>query len=155
MRMTIAAGVLVVAAGVGVVGAQRQPPPPPPPNPLSSIPTFRCSFPKHVSTELVGAVPVPLAGEEEFTFLVADVNMRRGAARIVGSGGGSAEVTAILTATGLTVIEQTGLGNFIVTTIFTAGGADRVFRAVHSRHLGDLSAPPSVSQHFGTCQPVR
>lgn len=156
MRVVLGTCLLVAGLGAGALAAQRQPaPPPPPPNPLAAIPAFRCSFPKHVATEWVNGSPLSLAGEEEFTFQITTLNMRRGAARIVGSGGGTAEVATVLTATGLNVIEQTGLGNFILTTIFTAGGQDRVYRAAHSRHLGDLSAPPSVSQHFGTCEATK
>ena len=156
MRVAIGSCVLVVSLGAGVLAAQRKPaPPPPPPNPLAAIPAFRCSFPKHVATEWVNGAPVSLAGEEEFMFQITNINMRRGAARIVGSGGGTAEVAVVLTATGLNVIEQTGLGNFILTTVYTAGGQDRVYRATHSRHLGDLSALPSVSQHFGTCEATK
>ena len=110
---------LVVLGCTAIAQAQRQPPPPP--NPLSLIPAFACSFPKHAATEWTATGPV----------------------------------TAMLSATGLNVIEQTGYGNFILTTIFVAGGEGRVYLAAHSRHLGDLKTVPSVSQHFGTCQPVQ
>jgi hypothetical protein len=144
---------LVVLGCTAIAQAQRQPPPPP--NPLSLIPAFACSFPKHAATEWTATGPVTAMGEETFTFQVTNLNLRRGSARIVGAGGGTADVTAMLSATGLNVIEQTGYGNFILTTIFVAGGEGRVYLAAHSRHLGDLKTVPSVSQHFGTCQPVQ
>jgi hypothetical protein len=153
MLILVSSCVLVLGLGTGAVALQRQAPPPP--NPLASIPTFRCSFPKHVATEWVNGQPVTVAGEEQFTFQITNINLRRGNARLVGAGGGTADVTAMLSGTGLNVIEQTGLGNFILTTIFTTGGADRVYPAAHSRHLGDVSALPSVSQHFGTCEAAK
>jgi hypothetical protein len=146
-------GVVLVASAFA---PQRQSaPPPPPPNPLASVTAFRCSFPKFVTTAWVEGLPVTREGEETFGFQIANINPRRSVARIVGTAGGSADVTATLTSTGLNIIEPTAIGNFILTTIFSAGGQDRAYRAVHSRHLGDLAAPPSVSQHFGTCEAMK
>lgn len=131
---------------------QRQPPPAP--NPLSLIPAFRCTFPRYASTEWLAGEPVSASGaDKELSFRIIDVNTRRNSARVAGTVG-SVEATAMLSETGLNVIEQTGLGNFILTTIFRVGGQDRVFLAVHSRHLGDPVAAPSVSQYVGTCEPV-
>lgn len=149
-------GVLVILFAVTVSApagaAQRQPPPPP--NPLSLIPAFRCTFPTYSATEWPAGEPVTALGaDKEFSFRITNINTRRNSARIAGSAG-SVEATAMLGETGLNVIEQTALGNFILTTIFRAGGKDRVFLAAHSRHLGDPNAAPSVSQHFGTCEPV-
>lgn len=152
MRTFISA-LLVLAASVPLLAEQRQPPPPP--NPLSLIPAFRCTFPTHAATEWVDGQPTTREGQEEFGFQIVNINLRRGSARIVGAGGGTAEVTAMLSQTGLNVIEQTPYGNFILTTVFVAGGQDRTFIASHSRHLGDLKTVPSVSQHFGTCEPAK
>ena len=154
MRVLFGAAILC-ATGALLSADQRQRPMPPPPNPLSLIPSFQCSFPAHAATEWRDGVPVIVEGEDQFTFQITNVNLRRGSSRIVGSGGGTAEATATISPTGLNVIEQTGIGNFILTTIFVAGGQDRKFIAVHSRHLGDLTTVPSASQHYGTCEPAR
>lgn len=146
-------GVLVGLTLVApVAAAQRQPQPPP--NPLSLVDTFRCTFPRFVATEWpASGPPVTREGaDENFTFFITDVNTRRSTARIVGTGG-TVPVSAMIGETGLNVVEQTGLGNFILTTIFRAGGTDKVYLAAHSRHLGDPKTVPSVSQHFGTCEP--
>lgn len=144
--------VVGMVASAAVLAAQRQPPPPP--NPLSLIAGFRCTFPKHAATEWpVGEPETTLGTEDAFSFRITNIDTRRGRARIVGTGG-SVDATAMLGEAGLNVIEQTGIGNFILTTIFRSGGKDRVFIAAHSRHLGDLQTVPSVSQHFGTCEPI-
>ena len=88
--------------------------------------------------------PASTAGQDAFTFDVNAINLKRGAARIVGAGGATAEATAILSETGLNVIEQTPIGNFILTTIFIGGASADKYFAVHSRHLGDLTTPPSA-----------
>ena len=151
MRVVVAIGVVLMACS-SVVSAQRQPPPPP--NPLSLITAFQCTFPRHAATEWPAGQPeTSLGADRQFSFRITNINTRRNSARIVGSGG-SVDATAMLGETGLNVVEQTGIGNFILTTIFRAGGKDRVFVAAHSRHLGDLQTVPSVSQHFGTCEPL-
>jgi hypothetical protein len=162
MRVIAAAVVVLVAAvpawaqpGTPAQGKTTPAPPTaPPPNPLSLIPAFRCTFPSFAATEWhVGKPETEVGSESTFSFRVTNIDTRRNAARIVANRG-SVDATAVLRDSGLTVIEQTGIGNFIVTTIFRAGGKDRVYIAVHSRHLGDMETVPSVSQHFGTCEPI-
>lgn len=143
--------VLAVVLAAPVAALQRQPPPPP--NPLSLIRAFQCTFPKYVATEWPSGQTVTREGtDENFTFRITEINTRRSTARIVGSGG-SVPASAMVGETGLNVVEQTGLGNFILTSIFRAGGNGQVYLAAHSRHLGDPATAPSVSQHFGTCTP--
>jgi hypothetical protein len=128
--------------------AQRQSTPP---NPLSAVKAYRCTFTSYGVARWGDEGPTVVAGAEDFSFGISDVDLRRGRSRIVGATA-SAPATATLSATGLNVIEQTPVGNFILTTIFTVErSADRYF-AVHSRHLGDLVTPPSASQFYGTCE---
>jgi hypothetical protein len=150
--MGVRFGVVVLLTLVSpVVAAQRQPPPPP--NPLSLVRAFQCTFPTYVATEWPAGGPVTREGKDEnFTFRIAEINLRRSTARIVGTGG-TVPASAMLGETGLNVVEQTGLGNFILTSIFRSGGDGKVYLAAHSRHLGDPKTAPSVSQHFGTCEP--
>jgi len=121
-----------------------------PANPLQSIRAFRCSFPTFGVGRWEGMAATVIAGEDTFSFEINNINLRRGAARVVASA--TVEVTARLTETGLNMIEQTPGGNFILTTIFTGGASADKFHAVHSRHLGDLTTPPSASQFYGTCE---
>jgi hypothetical protein len=143
---------LVLALAAPVAAAQRQTPPPP--NPLSLIRAFQCTFPRYVATEWPAGGSVTREGtDDNFTFRITEINLRRSVARIVGTGG-SVPASAMVGETGLNVVEQTGLGNFILTSIFRAGADGQVYLAAHSRHLGDPKTPPSVSQHFGTCTPL-
>ena len=121
-----------------------------PANPLQSIRAFSCSFPTFGVGRWEGMTATVIAGEDTFSFRIDSINLRRAVARVVAAA--SVDVTARLTETGLNVIEQTPGGNFILTTIFTGGASADKFYAVHSRHLGDLTTPPSASQFYGTCE---
>lgn len=122
-------------------------------NPLSRVSSYQCTFTRYGVARWTGSEPAVVAGEENFTFGIGNIDLRRGRARIVGTSA-SAEATAMLTPLGLNVIEQTPGGNFILTTVFTVTqSADRYY-AVHSRHLGDVTTPPSASQYYGTCEVV-
>ena len=123
-------------------------------SPLASARTLKCTFPAYNSTNWRDGKASTAANSEEFGFQIDAIDSRQRRARIVGTRG-SAEASAFLTETGLNVIEQTSIGNFILTTIFTTGGAGDRFAAVHSRHLGDREGLPSASQHTGTCELVR
>lgn len=77
------------------------------------------------------------------------INLKEGNARIVGNQGAS-DVTAFLTAGGLHLMEQTGVGNVVLTSVFAQkkkGG----YVFVRSRHMGGglLLLP---SQYHGTCK---
>jgi hypothetical protein len=120
-------------------------------NPLARVKTLSCSFPVYATADWSGVPPGISSKTQELTFEITSIDLNRRRARIVGSGG-SADVTAVLTGTGLNIIEQTPIGNFILTTVFTAGGTGGAYLAVHSRHIGDLKFPPGVSQSYGTCR---
>ena len=141
--------VLALLIAVPVVAQRGKPPV----NRLSAVQTLRCTFPTHAATLWNSTGAHTGVGEESFGFDIGSINLRRGASLIVGARG-SAEATAMLTETGLNVIEQTPGGNFILTSVFAAGGPADKFIAVHSRHLGDLTTPPTASQYFGTCEVV-
>jgi hypothetical protein len=135
-----------VAAGASDTPAQAV-------NPLASARHLSCTFTFYTTTRWANGVPEVRTGDDEFKFDIDTIDARNHTARIVATTA-SANVSAFLTDTGLNVIEQTPLGNFIVTTVFTTGRIGDALPAVHSRHLGDVSVPPSPSQYFGTCQVV-
>jgi hypothetical protein len=150
MLRTLTLAVAVVLFAVPVLAQQA---PKPPVNPLAAVKGFQCSFVRFAVARWDGEAPDILTGEDDFSLGVTGIDLRRSRARVV-SATASVDVSARLAPTGLNVIEQTPAGNFVVTTIFTvARSADRYF-AVHSRHLGDLTTPPSVSQYYGTCEVV-
>jgi hypothetical protein len=118
-------------------------------NPLASVKTLACTFPTYSAAEWGDPPSVVTSQQQDFTFRIDAINVKKRNAQIVGASG-TTLATAVLTPTGLNVIEQTPIGNFTLTTVFTAGGSDGAYLAVHSRHLGDLSNPPSVSQSYGS-----
>jgi hypothetical protein len=144
---------LVVTVVLFAVPALAQRRPAEPANPLSSIRAFECTFTHYGVARWDGEAPTVLTGEDTFRLGIANVDLRRSRARIVAAAV-TVEASAMLTPTGLNVIEQTPGGNFILTTIFTVARAADTYYAVHARHLGDLTTPPSASQYYGTCEVV-
>ena len=144
--------ILLVAASIvsfsGVISAQN---PKPAPNPLASVKSLRCSFPTYAATRWqTDASPATVSGSEDFSFSIEQIDIRRSRARIV-AGAAFAAATAMLTETSLNVIEPTPLGNLMLTSVFIGGREGTKYLAIHSRHVGDLDAAPTPSQHFGSC----
>lgn len=110
-----------------------------------------CQFVFYTVTVWVDGVPEVRTGDDRLEFQIDRIDRDAHTARLITSTA-AAPVSAFLTDAGLTIIEQTPIGNFMVTTVFAAGGFDGALPAVHSRHFGDLSAPPSPSQYFGSCR---
>ena len=141
-------GVLVLSVGVA---AQK---PAPVKGPLATAVALRCTFSSFITTEWKGGVPTSVTNSQDFTFQIDAINLKKKTARIV-VGQVSAAASAFLTSTGLNVIEPTPLGNYLLTTVFAAGAQGNTLQAVHSRHLGDLEAPGTAFQHFGTCNVIK
>jgi hypothetical protein len=118
--------------------------------PFAAVTSFTCSFPIYATASVTDPSPRVTSSSEDFGFQIRSIDYKRRNAQIV-AGANTALAAIVLTQTGLNVIEQTAMGNLNVTTIFAAGGTDQHFPAVHSRHIGDVTAPPSVSQHYGSC----
>jgi hypothetical protein len=151
MRTVLVAVALSTLTAVSLV-AQKAPPPAK--NPLAAVQAVRCTFRSFVTTEWKNGAPVSVTSPQNFSFDIDSINLKKKTARIV-SGQASAVANAFLTDTGLNIIEQTQLGNFLLTSIFVAGGTGTTFPAAHSRHLGDLDSPPSIYQHYGSCDVVK
>lgn len=77
------------------------------------------------------------------------IDLQNKTARGIGNQGASDEVL-IVTASGITFIEQTGMGNLVFTTVFPYRNKEGDFIAVTSRHM-DLVGP-FPSQYHGTCK---
>ena len=151
MRVAFGALAAVIAASVAIPPAAAQTASK---GVLTTVQSLRCSFPTAATTRWRDGAPETGTGEQTFGFQIDAINSQKRTARIVGPSG-SAEASAFLTDTGLNVIEQTPLGNFVLTSVFSGGSADDKLIAVHSRHVGDLAAAPTVSQHYGTCEVVK
>ncbi len=140
---------------VGLMLAGQASPQTPAPSLLFAAKHLSCSFPVFAAPVWKEGAAQVVSHAQDFTFDVDTIDTKKNSARIVGSNGGSAHASTVVTPTGLNIIEATPIGNLNVTTIFIAGGPVGKFLAVHSRHLGDPEAAPSVSQNYGTCQIVR
>lgn len=142
---------LIVAVVLSATPAFAQRKPAEPPNPLAGFRAFDCTFTRYGVARWEGEAPTIITGEDTFQLGITNVDIRRSRARIVAAAV-TVEASAMLTPTGLNVIEQTPGGNFILTTIFTVARSADTYYAVHARHLGDLTTPPSASQYYGTCE---
>jgi hypothetical protein len=152
MRTVVVIGLFIgVSAGMQ---AQRAQAPAPAPSSLAAAKTVRCTFPKYAATRWIEGTPETVMGTDQFAFEIDAINLKARTARVV-AGTASVLVSASTSQTGLNIIEQTPIGNFILTTVFTGGRDGASFRAVHSRHLGDPADLPAVSQYFGSCEIVR
>jgi hypothetical protein len=123
-------------------------------DPLFSARHLSCTFSLYAAPLWKDGAITGMTHDEEFTFDVNGIDKKNNA-QIVASNGASAHASTITTGTGLNVIEATPSGNLNVTTIFVGGKSGGKYLAVHSRHLGDPAAPPTVSQHYGTCTIVQ
>jgi hypothetical protein len=124
-----------------------------PQDPLASAKSVSCSFPNYAAVKWNGTTGEVLGGSQTFTFQIDSFDFRRNRAQLIGTS--SIPVTLLVTAMGLSIIEQTIAGNLTVTTIYsgTSTGDGKTFLAVHSRHLAkDLDLPARASQAYGTCQ---
>ena len=125
-----------------------------PQGPFAAARGFTCTFPIYDTARWTGTKPEIFTGDQEFTFQIDAFDFKKGRARLA-SGTGSTLASVVLTQTGLNVIEQTPIGNFNLTTVFVGGGTGNTYLAVNSRHNGDVSAAPKISQNYGTCELVK
>jgi hypothetical protein len=125
-----------------------------PEGPFATLRGFKCTFPLYDTVRWTGTKAEIFTGDQTFEFQIDAFDFKKGRARIA-SESGSTLASAVLTPTGMNVIEQTPLGNFNLTTIFVAGGEGTTYLAVNSRHNGDVSAAPKISQNYGTCELVK
>jgi hypothetical protein len=77
------------------------------------------------------------------------IDVRRGTARVLGADGSSNE-RVLVTASGLTFIEETGFGNLNIVTVFTRPVGE-AYPMVESRHL-TMPGGLLPSQYHGTCR---
>jgi hypothetical protein len=130
--------------------SMAQPQTPVTPPAVGTVKAFACSFPLFAAVAWTSP-PQVVSQSQQLTFRFDSIDLKKRSARLVGTGG-TTLVSVLATAVGVTLIEQTPLGNVNMTTIFATGQQDRTFLAVHSRHIGDRTSPPAVSQNYGTCE---
>jgi hypothetical protein len=150
MRITLIVLAVVLAVSPVSAAAQRRQTPA---GPFAKIRGLDCTFTNYGAAAWDGTSARIVTGDDNVTFRIEEFDYRRGVAMVT-SAAAKVPVSATLAETGLNVIEHTPIGNFILTTVFVAGGSADKYVAVHSRHLGDTTTAPSVSQYFGTCEVV-
>lgn len=78
------------------------------------------------------------------------VDVKAGTGRMIGNAG-STDLVVVSTSAGITLIEQTGSGNLVFTTVFrTRQKGTSEYAAVMSRHI-DTPPGPFPSQYSGSC----
>jgi hypothetical protein len=80
------------------------------------------------------------------------IDLKQGTARFLAKGGATT-VSVHATAAGVTFIEETGMGNLVIGTVFaTYQPRTMAFIMVLSRHISFFSfGTPLPSQYHGTC----
>ena len=112
---------------------------------------LKCSFKEGVSTSWY-AKGVKIESDQWKGDTIFDsIDIKQGKARIVGNEGAS-DIILIGSPSGITFIENTGIGNMVFTTVFPLyrPGTDQ-FCAVMSRHM-NLITEALPSQYYGTCR---
>ena len=120
-------------------------------NKLINARSLKCSFKEGVSmTWKASGVSIERDLWKGVTHFDS-IDLREGKARIIGNQG-SADITAFVTPAGITLVESTGLGNLVFTTVFARYKPETdEFCAVMSRHMNLIGAS-LPSQYYGTCK---
>jgi hypothetical protein len=145
---------LVALLGIVLLG-QTPPPKTTAGDPLFSARHLACSFPVYAAPVWKDGAAQVVSRAQDFTFDFDGIDTKKRSANMVAKGGVSTHASTVVTPTGVNIIEATPIGNLNITTVFVAGGPAGKYLAVHSRHLGDLTSGPSVSQNYGTCEIVK
>ena len=112
--------------------------------------TFRCLFPVHARADMRTDAPQPTVARENFELTFDQIDRHAGTGRMIGNQGGS-DVSVVVAAEGITIIEVLGSGFLQITAIYSAQNEDGRYKAVHSRHSAALGGEPVPSQYYGSC----
>ena len=138
IRMALTALMVMVASGAtGAVDA------------LYSAKSLKCVIGRGTATEWVNGEPRSKADRADMDLFFDSIDHRTGKARLIGNQA-AGTIAVFVTGGGLTFMERTTFGNFLVTTVFPVGPKKKEFYAVHSRHI--FSDEPVPSQYHGICK---
>jgi len=125
-------------------------------NPLAGIKTLKCSFPVAVSGAWKDWTPkAEMEAGPPLALVIDDIDIDGGTARI-----GTTHTTALLTQNSVHFMERTMAGSLTMVTVLAQKSPKGTLRAVRSRHdylqmaIPGFVAEPSVSQHYGECEPT-
>ena len=120
---------------------------------LKSTRTFRCLFVRGATGDMDGDQPLVRPNADSLELIFDQVDAQNGTGRIVGNAGGG-DVTVIIGAESISILEATLFGTLQVTVVYMAQRSDGQFKAVHSRHTAMTGGIPIASQTYGTCRPL-
>ncbi len=126
---------------------------------LAEVKSLRCTFPRQTTGSWTkGDTPESAVRQSSLVLRFESIDTETGTA-VLRNGAMTTEVTARLSEGYLHLMQAFRTGPLYTTTVFEAGAAGRVFKAVHSRH--ELFATPlpgatsSPEQYYGTCEGAR
>lgn len=115
--------------------------------------TFRCTLGPGTSANWdSGSVAIERGNFGKPTVVVTfdSIDLSAGTGRVIGNAGAS-DLVVLSGSQSFTLVEQTGTGNYVFTTIFQAKAhSTGEYIAVMSRHMATPSGP-FPSQYHGTC----
>lgn len=111
--------------------------------------TIGCNFTANVLAEPIHNNLAPKIGKEQFEFIIDNIDLKAGKARLIGNLGGQ-DVVAIPGLDILSFIQVTDSGNVMSTSIFIEQNAEGNYLSVHSRNMHAANIP-MPSQYYGTC----
>jgi hypothetical protein len=125
-------------------------------NALADIRVLKCSFPVSATGSWKEWTPkAEIPPGPALTLVIDEIDIDGGTARI-----GTTHTTALLTQNSVHFMERTMAGSLTMTTVLAQKSPKGTFRAVRSRHdylqmaIPGFVAEPSVSQHYGECEPT-
>jgi hypothetical protein len=134
---------------VGAQGSEKK-------NPLETIRMLKCAFPVAATGSWKDWTPkAAIQPGPELSLVIDEIDIDGGTARI-----GSAHTTALLTQNSVHFMERTMAGSLTMITVLSQKSPKGTLRAVRSRHdylqmaIPGFVAEPSVSQHYGECEPT-
>ena len=114
--------------------------------------SLKCEFTTSATAKWDSGSPVSEAGPDRLALVFDAIDIKKGEARLIGNQGAT-DVIVAATPAGLTFIERTDGGNFMMTSVVPWHGSEGDFSAVTSRHIAwvGLYKPPIASQLYGAC----
>lgn len=116
---------------------------------LLSSKTLKCIFTEGKIAKWKGGNLEIETDRSTTTILFDNIDLQNKSARSIGNAGASDEIL-IVTASGITFVEQTAFGNLVFTTVFPYFNKEGHFIAVTSRHMDMVG--PLPSQYHDTCK---
>jgi hypothetical protein len=111
--------------------------------------SLKCSFNANAVADWKSGKPNVTRGHEDFGLHFDSIDVTAQKARLIGNQI-AGDVTLFATEAGLHFMEQTPIGNIIITTVFASRSSDG-FIAVSSRHMS-FPGRPLPSQYHGICK---